>query len=578
MKRTLIYAMTAISAVSITALASRSAMSSGQNVAVVRLQTTTPGTVQQGHMNVSGNGLFGNRVGIGTPFPANKLHVMGDLYAEYGLPGPAIFGNSNAASGFAVGVLGTSSSASGLGVSGINTSTSGNTKGVYGEAASPFGTGVYGIATATSGPGNGIMGVTRTPFGAGVYGQATDPTFSIGVVGESRAHQGYGVVGSSIAEDAGTGVQGWAHANTGEAVGVRGDSYSISGYGVYGVSHQLTGPNNGVMGFCQSVDGAGVYGWNFSNTGATVGVRGTVNSPVGTGVAGSGYAVGTSGHSFDFGGKGVYGVASTTTGVNYGVYGESYSDNGFGVFGTNTRTSGTTFGVYGQSDSASGFGVVGYASSNVATITFGVAGQSDAQGGTGVRGFAASPIGTTYGVSGEASSASGFGLYSFGNTGASGNKSFRIDHPLDPLNKYLLHYATESPEPQNAYNGVVTTDDKGEAWVRLPAYFASINKDFRYQLTVLDDTDSDAFVQAKVAKKIQGNQFKIRTNAPNVEVSWEVKATRNDLWNQVYGAPTEVDKQGREKGKYQHPGLYGAPPEMGMNAEPIVAKGGISKH
>jgi hypothetical protein len=38
------------------------------------------------------------------------------------------------------------------------------------------------------------------------------------------------------------------------------------------------------------------------------------------------------------------------------------------------------------------------------------------------------------------------------------------------------------------------------------------------------------------------------------------------------GASVEVEKEGREKGKYQHPELYGAPPEMGMNYQPEPKK------
>ena len=37
----------------------------------------------------------------------------------------------------------------------------------------------------------------------------------------------------------------------------------------------------------------------------------------------------------------------------------------------------------------------------------------------------------------------------------------------------------------NVYNGNVTTDGKGFATVKLPAYFQALNRDFRYQLTIL---------------------------------------------------------------------------------------------
>jgi hypothetical protein len=49
------------------------------------------------------------------------------------------------------------------------------------------------------------------------------------------------------------------------------------------------------------------------------------------------------------------------------------------------------------------------------------------------------------------------------------------------------------------------------------------------------------------------------------DVSWRVEALRNDRWVQMRGAPVEVDKQGPEKGTYQHPELYGQPPEKSMN-------------
>jgi hypothetical protein len=53
--------------------------------------------------------------------------------------------------------------------------------------------------------------------------------------------------------------------------------------------------------------------------------------------------------------------------------------------------------------------------------------------------------------------------------------------------------------------------------------------------------------------------------APGAKVSWEVKALRNDLWCRQSAMSVEVEKQGLEKGTYQHPEFYGKPAEMGMN-------------
>src|SRR5215469_1609851 len=60
---------------------------------------------------------------------------------------------------------------------------------------------------------------------------------------------------------------------------------------------------------------------------------------------------------------------------------------------------------------------------------------------------------------------------------------FKIDHPLDPANKYLYHSFVESPDMMNIYNGNVVLDANGEATVELPEWFGSLNRDYRYQLT-----------------------------------------------------------------------------------------------
>lgn len=156
--------------------------------------------------------------------------------------------------------------------------------------------------------------------------------------------------------------------------------------------------------------------------------------------------------------------------------------------------------------------------------------------------------------------ASSYAIDAIGRFRASGTKSFSIDHPSDPANKYLNHYCTEGPAPYNVYKGRVTTRADGYAWIELPKYYESINKDPDYQLTVVDD--SDDFVQAKVTHEVENGRFQIRTSKPGVTVCWEVKATRNDPYVREYGAPVEVDKPKREQGTYQHPELYGMPPEM----------------
>ncbi|MER3473950.1 MAG: hypothetical protein C4335_07930 [Armatimonadota bacterium] len=197
--------------------------------------------------------------------------------------------------------------------------------------------------------------------------------------------------------------------------------------------------------------------------------------------------------------------------------------------------------------------------------TFGVYGRSASTDGRGVFGWATAASGPTYGVLGQSASTSGYGVYSAGRFAASGTKSFQMDHPLRPETHYLSHFCTEAPDPMNAYSGNVTTDAQGYAVVQLPDYFESINRDFRYQLTVIGQ-----FAQAIVAQEIRNNQFTIRTDKPFVKVSWEVKAIRNDHWVQQYGYQTEQEKPRELQGKYLNPELYGQPKELGIHYHPEV--------
>ena len=118
--------------------------------------------------------------------------------------------------------------------------------------------------------------------------------------------------------------------------------------------------------------------------------------------------------------------------------------------------------------------------------------------------------------------------------------SFRIDHPLDPENKYLSHSFVESPDMMNIYNGNITTDRNGYATVVLPHYFEALNRDFRYQLTVVGQ-----FAQAIVSEKIRSNSFKIRTDKPNTEVSWQVTGVRKDKFAEGHRIQVESDKRKR---------------------------------
>ena len=295
-----------------------------------------------------------------------------------------------------------------------------------------------------------------------------------------------------------------------------------------------TGNGHGIMG--QST-GVGVYGLSDNY----YGVYG--NSPGGAGVVGTSNSwVGVYGESNSQ--AGVWGKSATGT----GVYAES--TDGYGMYAKSINGQGL------HSESNTDYGIVGITHGSSAEYA-GVYGGSTNLEPWGM-------LGSTCGVLGDNGSNSDFfagyfhgDVYVTGDLSVSGTKDFKIDDPLDPANKYLIHSCVESPDRMNIYNGNITTDASGSAMVELPGYFEVLNIDYRYQLTIIGQ-----FAQAMVENKIQNNHFTIKTDKPNVEVSWQVTGVRNDPYAKQNPFVVEKEKESFAKGKYLSPELYGQPEEM----------------
>ena len=140
-----------------------------------------------------------------------------------------------------------------------------------------------------------------------------------------------------------------------------------------------------------------------------------------------------------------------------------------------------------------------------------------------------------------------------------GSGTFKIDHPLDPKNKYLYHSFVESPDMMNVYNGNVDLDQNGEAWIVLPEWFDVLNKDFRYQLTCIG-----GFAQVFIAEEISENKFKIGGGNEGLKVSWQITGIRHDPYAEQNRIQVEVEKEDHEKGYYLHNAEYGMPFEMSI--------------
>lgn|GEM_PF-950214 len=463
---------------------------------------------------------------------------------------------------------GTNASVSGYGVWGSSSDHYGvygsttNGRGVCGYS-SASGNGIYG----SSNSGSGVSGVANT--GPGVYGSSGT---SNGVIGNSSSGTGvyggssggYGVHGMSTGS---CGVAGQSTVNDGiygtsqvpGYAGVHGKSTAIGGgYGVWGEDSL----GHGVYGI--SYDSCGVYGK--STTGP--GVVGRSASDFGV----AGISMGSYG-AYDSSGSstGVYGVSA---GANQsGVVGMSHGSDGTGVLG-HANGGGTNIGARGLADgSLLNYAVKGDASGG--SSNYGVRGNASGGNSYGLYGEATG-MGSNYGVYGTASGgASNYAGYFSGDVTVTGNLSkgggsFQIDHPLDPLNKYLYHSFVESPDMMNIYNGNIKTDAKGYATVTLPNWFDALNRDFRYQLTVIDEGDGGGFAQAKVVRGIKDNSFIIRTSVCSTTVSWQVTGIRQDPYANAHRVQVEVAKLAGERGRYLHPEAYGQPSEDGIGyvAEP----------
>jgi hypothetical protein len=257
------------------------------------------------------------------------------------------------------------------------------------------------------------------------------------------------------------------------------------------------------------------------------------------------------------GGVGVRGTSSSGSGVDgestteIGVLGQTSSKETFGVVGT-----GPFGGTAGFSEA--GFALFGFTTSGVGLV-------AESRTGDGVRGTTLLPDSGGAAIHGLGFQNALAGLFEGdvlvkGNFSATGTKSFQIDHPLDPANRYLVHSCVESPDRKNIYDGVATLDPSGAATVELPAYFEALNKDFRYQLTAIGAPAPGLYVAEEIAK----NRFRIAGGKPGLKVSWQVTGTRKDAHANAHPMVVEAEKPASERGLYLDPAAFGEPAEKGI--------------
>ena len=447
---------------------------------------------------------------------------------------------------------------------GINLTQNGSGDGIYSKSS----TGTAGhfentnaantediIYVTTNGTGRAFNGIVNNPSNshAAVRGESNGIGYAVGGVETNDVSTGGGVYGLHTGRN-GNGVIGWGTRINGFGVLAHADS-SVGSYGesIYGNAAYFTTTSsaNNLPALYTQTEGtsnaASFYVTNPSNTADAV----TINR------SGAGNSLFVTANTFsnnmNFNDPVSTGKSTARFEGSNGLAVLGHAGGVFQNFGVNYGT-----GIYGVADggtSSFNFGLVGK-SSNASVDNFGVYGYVDG-GASGLYNVAV--FGGDY-----SSSGTHYAGYFDGDVIVTGNLSkgggsFKIDHPLDPQNKYLVHSFVESPDMMNVYNGNATTDASGKVVVNLPAYFEAENVDFKYQLTVIGQ-----FAQAIIGEEIHNNQFVIMTDKPNVKVSWQVTGVRNDKWAQSNRIVPEVEKKGSEHGKYLYPELYGQPKESGI--------------
>ncbi|MCF8359776.1 MAG: hypothetical protein K9H26_13525 [Prolixibacteraceae bacterium] len=384
----------------------------------------------------------------------------------------------------------------------------------------------YGGYFEANGSSNGIGVYAKSSswYGKGLYGNATGQ-YGVGVVGYSSSDEGKGVSGIS-SDNEGIGVYGSA-SNEGLSCNYGGYFVAKSelGVGVYGLaeysSHSL---NTNYGGFFQS---EGEHG---------TGAKGIATGADGWGISGEATN-----------GIGVHGEGGGSTGK--GVYGHSYGDEGCGVKGVAWSTSSTTkssYGGYFESHSRLGRGVYASATGEYGRAVYAISTGENGYGITAYSDNIAGYFGGNVSVVGTLSKSAG---------------SFKIDHPDDPENKYLQHSFVESPDMMNIYNGNVILNNAGEAIVEMPAYFGSLNMDYRYQLTAIGAPGPNLHI----AEEINNNQFKIAGGSSGMKVSWQVTGIRNDAYARNHRIEVEIPKTEAERGKYLFPEENNQPKSFGID-------------
>jgi hypothetical protein len=398
---------------------------------------TTATNIQSSAITQLGSGTTA-KIGINTTAPVGALDVKGSVIVR-GLFNLPVTGNATASAGknsqaesFAASAFNSTSSSAVNQAFRLQAEPAGN------NSAAPSGTLNLLFAQGAATPaetGLKIASNGRITFAAG---QTFPGAGTVKSVGLTAPASDFNVAGSPVTGAGTLGVT-WkvapTSANTANAI-VKRDSTSsfqagnITLSGAINASGTITATTNNLYGVAASTsatNGTAIIGDALASTGQIYGVEGTTASA-------SNNAAGVFGSARAF---------ASDAGYTFGVLGQSKSPVGVGVFGYGVNASDTANallghlggGIWGDSESSSGAAVVGTATGG-ANAFFGISSSTVAT--AYFYNSTDNKLALRAGGSGGECRIDTFGDLACKGTITASATNFKIDHPLDPANKYLV--------------------------------------------------------------------------------------------------------------------------------------------
>jgi len=125
-------------------------------------------------------------------------------------------------------------------------------------------------------------------------------------------------------------------------------------------------------------------------------------------------------------------------------------------------------------------------------------------------------------------------------------RGFKVDHPLDPENKYLSHSFVESPDMMNIYNA---TSRRTELAMRRSSCRngRALNRD---SLSAHGDRYGHERLRAGEGSERDGRQpLHARSSLPGSRVSWQSRYPAKDAWAEAAPHPRSRKTSRRPKGR-----------------------------